>query len=190
MPNRLLYTGPFNADHHARALDALCERLDRGARDILYIVATGAARRRAIGDLLARRNAVFGLSVKTASSLPTELFRRAHLREPARIDSVATDRTGSATAHVAGTDNSRVISKSCRRAWSSCSGCSLRCARRSSSRSIERINVPLPPVLLMRCSPLPREDPSHARRQKIIVQSAPAAKTNAGTPVQSLGLAL
>ena len=52
MPNRLLYTGPFNADHHARALDGLCERLDRGARDILYIVAGSAARRRAIADLL------------------------------------------------------------------------------------------------------------------------------------------
>ena len=75
-PSRLAFTGPFNADHHARALDALCERLDAGARDILYIVASGAARRRAINDLLARRGAVFGLTVKTLTGLPSELFRR------------------------------------------------------------------------------------------------------------------
>ncbi len=88
---RLAFTGPFNADHHARALDALCERLDAGARDILYIVASGAARRRAIADLLARRGAVFGLSVKTMSSLPGELFRRAHQSAPARVDAVVAD---------------------------------------------------------------------------------------------------
>ncbi|MDF2771980.1 MAG: ATP-dependent nuclease subunit B-like protein, partial [Geminicoccaceae bacterium] len=85
---RLAFTGPFNAAHHARALDALCERLDGGARDILYIVASGAARRRAIADLLGRRGAVFGLSVKTMSSLPGELFRRAHQSAPARVDAV------------------------------------------------------------------------------------------------------
>src|SRR6186713_1810247 len=69
---RIAFTGPFSADHHTRALDALCDRLDGGARDILYIVATGTARRRAISDLLARRGAVFGLTVKTMSSLPGE----------------------------------------------------------------------------------------------------------------------
>src|SRR5687768_9865446 len=90
-PSRLAFTGPFTADHHARALDALCERLDAGVRDILYIVASGAARRRAIGDLLARRGAVFGLTVKTMSSLPSELFRRAHRSEPARVDTVVAD---------------------------------------------------------------------------------------------------
>ena len=90
-PSRLAFTGPFNADHHARALDAICERLDAGARDILYIVATGPARRRAIADLLARRGAVFGLTVKTMSSLPGELFRRARRSEPARIDTVVAD---------------------------------------------------------------------------------------------------
>ncbi|HEX6051709.1 MAG TPA: PD-(D/E)XK nuclease family protein [Gemmatimonadaceae bacterium] len=88
---RLAFTGSLNADHHARALDALCERLDAGARDILYIVASGAARRRAVVDLLARRGAVFGLTVKTMSSLPGELFRRAHRSAPARLDSVVTD---------------------------------------------------------------------------------------------------
>ena len=81
---RLLFTGPFNADHHARALDALCARADAGARDILYIVASGAARRRAIADLLARRGAIFGLAVKTMRSLPAELFRRAHRSAPDR----------------------------------------------------------------------------------------------------------
>jgi len=34
-PSRIAFTGPFNAGHHTRALDALCERLDAGARDIL-----------------------------------------------------------------------------------------------------------------------------------------------------------
>ena len=50
-PKRLAFTGSFDADHHARALDAVCERLDAGARDILYIVASGAARRRAIAEI-------------------------------------------------------------------------------------------------------------------------------------------
>src|SRR5687768_5737140 len=90
-PSRLAFTGPFTADHHARALDALCERLDAGVRDILYIVASGAARRRAIADLLARRGAVFGLTVKTMSTLPSELFRRAYRSEPARVDTVVSD---------------------------------------------------------------------------------------------------
>src|SRR5687768_10358957 len=90
-PSRLAFTGPFTADHHARALDALCERLDAGVRDILYIVASGAARRRAIADLLARRGAVFGLTVKTMSTLPSELFRRAHRSEPARMDTAVSD---------------------------------------------------------------------------------------------------
>jgi hypothetical protein len=90
-PSRLAFTGSFNADHHARALDALCERLDGGARDVLYIVASVTARRRAIADLLARRGAVFGLSVKTLSSLPAELSRRAGLSELARVDAVVAD---------------------------------------------------------------------------------------------------
>jgi RecB family exonuclease len=90
-PQRLLFTGSFDANHHARALDAVCERLDAGARDILYVVASGAARRRAIADLLVRRGAVFGLSVKTLRSLPSEVFRRARRSEPARVDAVVAD---------------------------------------------------------------------------------------------------
>jgi len=62
---RLLFTGPFHANHHERALDALEARIDDGARDVLYIVASAAARRRAIANLIARRGAVFGLTVKT-----------------------------------------------------------------------------------------------------------------------------
>ena len=89
--SRLAFTGSFNADHHGRALDALCERLDGGARDVLYIVASGAARRRTIADLLGRRGAVFGLFVKTMSSLPDELFRRARRSAPVRVDSVVAD---------------------------------------------------------------------------------------------------
>jgi RecB family exonuclease len=90
-PSRLAFTGSFNADHHDRALDAVAARLDAGARDILYIVATGAARRRALTDLLARRGAIFGLTVKTMSSLPSELFRRAGRGEPTPVDPVVAD---------------------------------------------------------------------------------------------------
>ena len=88
---RLLFTGPFDADHHARALEALRERADAGARDILYIVASGAARRRAVGDLLARRSAVFGLKIVTLRSLPDELLRRAHAPRLEAIDPVVAD---------------------------------------------------------------------------------------------------
>src|SRR5574338_198790 len=90
-PQRLLFTGSFDADHHARALDALGLRLDEGARDVLYIVGSSAARRRAITDLLARRGAIFGLTVKTVRSLPTELFRRAHRSPPAVVDPIVAD---------------------------------------------------------------------------------------------------
>jgi RecB family exonuclease len=90
-PQRLLFTGSFHADHHERALDALGSRVDAGARDILYIVASAAARRRAITDLLARRGAIFGLTVKTMRALPGELFRRAHRSAPAVVDAVITD---------------------------------------------------------------------------------------------------
>jgi RecB family exonuclease len=88
---RLLFTGSFHADQHERALDALETRIDGGARDILYIVASAAARRRAIADLLARRGAVFGLTVKTIRSLPAELFRRAHRSAPAIVDPTVAD---------------------------------------------------------------------------------------------------
>jgi len=89
--NRLLFTGSFDADHHARALDALCARADAGARDILYIVASGAARRRAIADLLERRSAVFGLQIVTLRTLPDELLRRAHAPKLEPIDPVVAD---------------------------------------------------------------------------------------------------
>ena len=88
---RLLFTGPFHANHHERALDALEARIDDGARDVLYIVASPAARRRAIADLLARRGAVFGLTVKTVRSLPAELFRRAHRSAPVVVDPIVAD---------------------------------------------------------------------------------------------------
>jgi len=88
---RLLFTGPFDADHHACALDALCARADAGARDILYIVASSAARRRAVADLVDRRSAVFGLQVVTLRSLPDELLRRAHAPSLDPIDPVVAD---------------------------------------------------------------------------------------------------
>ena len=88
---RLLFFGPFDADHHNRALEALCARADAGARDILYIVASGAARRRAVADLLERRSAVFGLQVVTLRSLPDELLRRAHAPRLDPIDPVVAD---------------------------------------------------------------------------------------------------
>ena len=89
--SRLLFTGPFHAGHHARALDALVARIDEGAGDILYIVASAAARRRAIADLLARRGAIFGLTVKPFRALPAELFRRAHRSAPAVVEGIVAD---------------------------------------------------------------------------------------------------
>ena len=86
--HRLLFTGPFHADHRARALDALCARADANARDILYIVASAAAKRRAISDLLARRDAIFGFHIITLRGLAAELARRAHAKEPARVSGV------------------------------------------------------------------------------------------------------
>src|SRR5678815_1695626 len=87
-PQYRLFSGPFHADHRSRALDALCAQAGAGARDILYIVASSAARRRAISDLLARREAVFGLRVVSLRSLPGELARRAHLKESEQLDAV------------------------------------------------------------------------------------------------------
>src|SRR5512144_2590881 len=87
----LAFTGSFAADHHARALDVVSDRLDARARDILCIVASGAGRRGVVGDLLARRGAVFGLSIKTIRTLPGELFRRAGKRAPDEIAPLIAD---------------------------------------------------------------------------------------------------
>jgi len=97
MPNpatdreRLLFTGPFHADHRARARDVLRERADGGARDLLYIVASATAKRAAIGDLVRRRCALFGVRVVTLRTLGAELARRARVAEPAMIDDVMDD---------------------------------------------------------------------------------------------------
>jgi hypothetical protein len=55
---RLLFSGPFHADHHTRAIDALCARADAGARDIVDRDPSAGARRGAISDLVQRLSAV------------------------------------------------------------------------------------------------------------------------------------
>lgn len=94
--NRLLYSGPFGADHRDRVRSAVCERADAGGRDILYIVASPAARRAAVDEILARRSAVFGFRVCTLGSLAREVARRARTKEPkpvdAEIDSLLVER--------------------------------------------------------------------------------------------------
>lgn len=81
-PARLLLTGPFAGAQSERAREELCRLADAGARDVLYVVPNGAARRGAIADLVRRRQAVFGLRVVTLRALPAELERRARVRSP------------------------------------------------------------------------------------------------------------
>ncbi|MGI8510029.1 MAG: PD-(D/E)XK nuclease family protein [Gemmatimonadaceae bacterium] len=76
---RLLFHGPFGAGQSDRARDILCEMADTGARDILYVVANGAARRAVIADLVRRRGAIFGMRVVTLQQLPFEIERRARV---------------------------------------------------------------------------------------------------------------
>lgn len=79
-PNcRLLFHGPFGAGQSGRARDVLCEMADAGARDILYVVANGAARRAVIANLVRRRGAIFGMRVVTMRRLPFEIERRARV---------------------------------------------------------------------------------------------------------------
>lgn len=82
----LLFSGCFGDDHRVRALDALEAIADGGARDILYIVASPAARRTVIAELIRRRRAIFGARVITLRSLPGELARRARTAEPRPLD--------------------------------------------------------------------------------------------------------
>lgn len=87
-PARLLFSGPFAAPYRSAALEALGHLIDSGARDILYIAASGRARRAAVSDLVTRRGALFGLRAMAAGSVPRELARRARLMPPERIDPV------------------------------------------------------------------------------------------------------
>jgi hypothetical protein len=81
-PERLLFTGPFHGDQTARAREELGRRSAEEARDVLYVVANGTARRAAIADLVRRRGAVFGVRVVTLRGLPKEIERRARVRSP------------------------------------------------------------------------------------------------------------
>lgn len=77
---RLLFHGPFGAGQSDRARDVLCKMADVGARDILYVVANGAARQAVIAELVRRRGAIFGMRVVTLRKLPFEIERRARVR--------------------------------------------------------------------------------------------------------------
>ena len=77
---RTLFHGPFNAGQSARARAAVCLAADGSARDILYVVANGIARRAVIAELVARRGAVFGVHVVALRRLPLEIERRARVK--------------------------------------------------------------------------------------------------------------
>jgi hypothetical protein len=78
-PDRLLLTGPFNGGQSDAARAEVCRRADAGARDVLYVVPNGTARRAVIADLVRRRSAVFGVRVVTVRDLPIEIERRARV---------------------------------------------------------------------------------------------------------------
>jgi ATP-dependent helicase/nuclease subunit B len=83
---RILFSGPFAAGQAERARDALCESIVAGARDALYVVPGGAARREAIRALVRRQCAVFGVHVVTLAGLPAEIERRARVGSAPRLD--------------------------------------------------------------------------------------------------------
>src|SRR5215217_4842303 len=109
---RLLFTGPFHADHHARVLDALGAPVDEGARDILclHIVACTPGRRRARRpprplrrDLRADSKADALASTRALSTRSRERTRRCgrHRRRSAhRAELRTATPTGSATLEV------------------------------------------------------------------------------------------
>ena len=86
--DRLLFSGQFTAPYRDAALEAVGRLMDAGARDILFIAASGQARRAAVSDLVARRGAVFGFRAVTVGSVPRELARRARQLPPDRLDPV------------------------------------------------------------------------------------------------------
>ena len=89
-PSRLLFSGPFNAGQRDAVRSLVHERAAAGARDILFIVPNGAARRAAAADLLRRRGAAFGVRIVTLSALPREIERRARVVSPPEADPLAT----------------------------------------------------------------------------------------------------
>lgn len=85
-PQRLLFCGPFASPYRADARTTLGQRVKAGARDILYVTASGVARRAAISDLVAQHGAVFGLRAMSVASLPGEIARRARVVAPRPVD--------------------------------------------------------------------------------------------------------
>ncbi|MDQ3606045.1 MAG: hypothetical protein M3418_07665, partial [Gemmatimonadota bacterium] len=75
----ILFSGPFAAGQATCARDELCDRIRAGARDVLYVVGGGAAKREAVRELVRRRCAVFGVHVVTLAGLPREIERRARV---------------------------------------------------------------------------------------------------------------
>ncbi|HET7458443.1 MAG TPA: hypothetical protein VFJ74_12405, partial [Gemmatimonadaceae bacterium] len=81
-PDRLLFAGPFGGEQSEAVRREVERHADAGARDVLYIVANGAARRAVVADLVRRRQAVFGVRVVTLRALPAEIERRLRVRSP------------------------------------------------------------------------------------------------------------
>lgn len=94
--DRLLLTGPFGGRQTEAMREELGRRADAGARDVLYVVPNGTARRAVIADLVRRRRAVFGVRVVTLRALPKEIERRLRVRSPepvaAIVEEVVTER--------------------------------------------------------------------------------------------------
>jgi hypothetical protein len=88
---RILFSGAFHAGQCDQAREALCGYVSDGARDALYVVPNGAAKRRVIQDLVRRRGAAFGVRVVTFGGLPREIERRAHAVSASRLDPLATE---------------------------------------------------------------------------------------------------
>jgi len=88
---RILFSGAFQAGQCDRAREELSRRLAGGARDVLYIVPNGAAKRAVIQDLVQRRGAAFGVRVVAFGGLPREIERRAHAVSPPALDALTAD---------------------------------------------------------------------------------------------------
>lgn len=88
-PQPLLFTGAFHGGVCPAARKEVLARVDAGARDVLYVVASGRARRAVIGELVRGGSALFGTRVLTLDALPLELERRAHQVSPAALDPFA-----------------------------------------------------------------------------------------------------
>lgn len=86
---QILFSGPFGAAQVEWSRDEVCARLKCGARDVLYLVPNGAAKRSVVQALVQRRCTIFGVHVVTMASLPREIDRRARVHSGRLLDGLA-----------------------------------------------------------------------------------------------------